>query len=221
MSKMKTYAEITEILREAEVGSEDLDRLFWSRTYGCDYPLTHYDRETFDECRAEGQPSASMTTNAQMAFQMIEEAFPKARLEIETQTDKMMVKTTISDLDFGGPITGKFIGRLPISQVALAITTSFSEMLGKYLKIEQDNFAVFGVKDRVERANQWPIEETSPNQFRCVHHEEKLATEAYASEEKAREYGAMLHHSDHNILKHRNRYLDLGLEPKDDAPSPC
>lgn len=218
MSKMKSYSEISEILREAEAGSEDLDRLFWSRTYACDYPLTYYDEETFDQCRAEGQSSASMTTNAQMALQMIEEALPKATIEIQTRAGEISVRTTISNLDFGGPITGKFTGKLPISQMALAITASFSEMLGKYLKIEQDNFAVFGVKDRVERANHWPVEETAHNQFRCVHHGEKLATEAYLTEEKAREYGALLHHSDHNMLKHRNRYIDLGLEPVDD---PC
>ena len=80
MSKMKSYSEISEILREAEAGSEDLDRLFWSRTYACDYPHTYYDEETFDQCRAEGQSSASMTTNAQMALQMIEEALPKATI---------------------------------------------------------------------------------------------------------------------------------------------
>lgn len=218
---MMSYAQISEKLRAAGAGSEDLDRLVWSRLYGCDHPLTHFDEDTFYQCRAEGQAYASVTTNAQMALVMLEEKHPDASIEIETRGGKIRVKTMVSNLDFGGPITGKFAGSLPISQMSLAIAATFCEMHGKYLRIEQDNFAVSGVKDRVERANNWPVEETAPNQFRCVHHGEKLATESFYTEEKASEYGSMLHHSDHNMLKHRNRYLELGLAPADDTPSPC
>ncbi len=220
MSKSMSREEITEILRQADAGSEDLDRLVWSREYGCNYPLTHYDEDTFYQCRAEGEATASMTTNAQMVFKMLEEVHPKANLEIETRGGNIKVTAKLSDLNFGAPITGKFAGKLPVSQIALALATSVSEMRCKYLKIEQENLAVLGVKERVERADNWPVEETAPGEFRAVHHEEKLATQPYRTADKAQEYAAITHHTDHMMLKHRNRYLSLGLELKDDSPSP-
>jgi hypothetical protein len=217
---MMSYQHISDTLRAASAGSEELDQLIWSRIYGCDFPLTPFDKDTFYEYRAEGLASASMSSNAQMALAMLEDTHPGACIKVQTHGGKIAVKTWVSDFDFGGPVTGNFTGTLPFSQMALAISASFTEMQGKYIKIEQENLAVFGVKDRIERANQWPVEETAPNQFRCVHHGERLATGPYFSAGKAREYGAILHHSDHNMVKHRNRYIELGLAPADSTPSP-
>lgn len=220
MSKRPSLYEVAELIRSKAKPDWELDEIFWACERRVDYPLTHYDHETYEGARREGAPEARLVSDAGALTRYIEETWPKTRINMRLEKGLAKIEVVISDLAIGASST--FTGKLALSELNRGLAIAFAGAHEAALSLQQRLYAMDGVAEKVPPYKDWPIEEFAPGRFHSVLHDQQLALTSWRDRETAERNAGSNHKGDYGMLVCRERYLKLfpAREIEDDAPSP-
>ncbi len=198
----------------------DLDQAFWARERGVEYPLTHYDLETWEESVREGDPAARAVSDTNDLFRIIEDRYPGHRLDLRAEGGRARVSLLITatrtrSLPRG--VSGEVQGEFAMSGLGRAIALATVRADGLAQSLEQRLWAVSGLVEQVRPYAAWPVEEVGPGRFGAVDHENRLLCATANSPEGAARHASMNHKGDYGLLLCRDRYDKLFPYP---APAP-
>lgn len=204
-----TAERLAAMIGDEQVPLWDLDQAFWARERGVDYPLTHYDLETWEESVREGDPAARAVSDTGDLFRLIEDRYPGHRLDLRAEGGRARVSLLITETRNGRlPVgaSGQFEGKTTPSQIGRAIALATVRADGLVRSLEQRLWAVSGLAEQVRRYAAWPVEEVTAGRFGAVDHENRLLCATANSPEGAARHAGMNHKGDYGILLCRERY---------------
>lgn len=220
MSKRPTLYDVAEMIRANKRPLWEQDQAFWACERGVDFPLTHYDLETWEQACREGTPTARLVSDAGALTRYIEETWTKTQILARLEKGLAKIEVVISDLAIGASST--FTGKLALSELNRGLAIAFAGAHEAALSLQQRLSAVQGVAESVPPIQDWPIEEFAPGRFHSVLHDQQLASASWKDRETAERNAGSNHKGDYGMLLCRERYLKLfpAREIKDDTPSP-
>lgn len=187
-----------------------LNQVFWAHDRRVEYPLTHYDEETLEECLREGDPTARAITQPEGILRHIEERWPGSRLQITAQNGRAHVTLLITGL--GGGVEGEFKGEVPLTELGRAIAVAFLWADDMAVSLQQRLLAVSDLEGKVPPYQDWPVHEVTPRRWGAVHHELQLLCATANSAEGAERHAGMNHKGDYGLMLCRERYEPLFAE---------
>lgn len=182
----------------------DCDEAMWARERRVEYPLTHYDRNTFEQGRREGDPEARLASDQGSLLRYLEKTWPGSRLEIKAQGGKVAIEIVIAGLEMG--VSGEFRGHLPLSEINRGLALAFSNAHERATHIKQRFFALEDVAAKAPPVRDWPIEELKPGSFAPVNHEFRLAASPFMTREGAERNADMHRGGLYGTMQRRDRY---------------
>lgn len=220
MSKRPTLYDVAEMIRANKRPLWEQDQAFWAFDRGVDFPLTHYDLETWEQACREGAPAARLVSNAGALTRYIEETWQKTRIDMRLEKGMAKIDVVIQDMEIGA--SSSFTGKLPLSELNRGLAIAFAGAHEAALSLQQRLYAVRGLAESVPPIQNWPIEEFSPGRFHSVLHTHQLASASWKDREAAARNVGSNHKGDYGMLLCRERYLKIfpAREIKDDTPSP-
>lgn len=204
-----TADRLTAMIEDSRTPDLELDQAFWARDRGVDYPLTHYDEETWEACAQEGDPAARAISNPGALFRFIEERYPGHRLDIRAEGTRAKVSLLVEELSTGPlpiAVSGEFLGDARLSGIgrAVVIATIRADALSRDL--QRRLAAVADLDGQAPRFEDWPIEEVSPGRWGAVHHGLRLLCATANSPDGAARHAGMNHKGIHGLMLCRERY---------------
>ena len=181
-----------------------LNQAFWAHDRGVEFPLTHYDEETWEGCLREGDPTAWAVTRPEAILKHIEEKWPGSRLQINAQNGRAHVTLLITGLGRG--VEGEFKGEVPLTDLGRAIAIAFLRADDMAVSLQQRLLAVSDLEAKISPCKDWPVEEVFPRRWGAVHHEHRLLCATANSAEGAARHAGMNHKGDYGIMLSRERY---------------
>lgn len=191
-----------------------LNQAFWAHDRRVEYPLTHYDEETWEGCLREGDPTARAVTHPEAILRHIEEKWPGSRLHITAQNGRAHVTLLITGLGRG--VEGEFKGEVPLTDLGRAIAIAFLRADDMAVSLQQRLLAVYGLEGEVPPYQDWPVEQVTPGRWGAVHHEHRLLCATANSAEGAARHARMNHKGEYGLMLCRERYEAAFLEPSQD-----
>ncbi|WP_108127615.1 hypothetical protein [Gemmobacter caeni] len=190
----------------------ELDQAFWARERGVDYPLTHYDLETWEESVREGDPAARAVSDTGDLLRLIEDRYPGHRLDLRAEGGRARISLLITETRDGKlpiGVAGEYQGEAPPSRLgrAIALATVRADGLARGLDLRLK--AVAGLAKRAPPYADWPVEEISTGRWGAVHHGLRLLCATANSPEGAARHATMNHKGDYGLLLCRERYETL------------
>lgn len=210
---------IQALLKDPKADSYALDQAVWAYFRKVDFPLTHYDEETFRECRSEGDPEARGVSDANGFLLCLEASHPGVRLKIETGGEKIRVYISVSGYGIG--VSGTYRGPFGFAGIGRAIAHAGLDADHLACSLRQRLLQVAGVADAAPPGKEWPIEELPSGRFHAVLHDLRLCAPSGSTPEKALEYAGMNHKGDHGMMICRERYDKLMHERDNDQDDPA
>jgi len=125
-------------------GDFDSDMITFAMEYGCDFPLTHYDAETFYQRRNEGDPRASLTSDIGAALRHLDEIVPDGDFTISKKGGEVSIIITASHPQ-GEVVMETAVGlngddRRKSRQLSLAVGRAVVASCWQYRELEQREF---------------------------------------------------------------------------------
>lgn len=210
--------ELGTLLRDQKLDLFALDGAVWSHLRKIEWPLTHYDTETFLECRREGAPSARAVSEPTAILRFLEDEHTSVRMKIETGERIAAVSIFIGGYSIG--VGGEFRGEFSFSELGRAVAAAGVAAHHKACSLRNRLSAVVGITVDRETMKTWPIEELEPGVFYPVNHDLGLASHGARTEEKAREMIEMNHKGPHGLMLCHERYEKIMSLRSDLSDSP-
>jgi hypothetical protein len=120
-------------LRDLRTPVPELDELFWAYQRRVEHPLTHYDLETYEACRREGDPTARAVSDPGALLGHLEAAWPGVQLTLSNRTGRLAVQVLIP----GPGVSGGFRGEVPLSEIGRGVAAAFAQAEEKALSLQQ------------------------------------------------------------------------------------
>jgi hypothetical protein len=220
MGKPITHDDLIAMITDGKTPAWDLDEAFWAHDRQVDYPLTHYDRETFEGCAREGDPSARAIGDPGALLRRIEEKWPGAQLSLMARDGKMRAAILIPGVGRG--VEADFRGDFRLPDLGRGIAVAFLKADGMAIDLRRRLLAVEGLDGKAPPYDGWPVEEIAPGRFGAVRHDLKLLCATANSPEGAMRHAGMNHKGDYGLMLCRERYLKSfpDPEPGSSGPSP-
>jgi len=220
MTSRPTLSDMAEMIQAKRLPVWELDQAFWACERGVEFPLTHYDLETWEESRREGAPAATLVSDAGALTRYIEECWPDHRIDMRFEKGHARIEVMILGLGIGASST--FTGKLPLSELNRGLSIAFSGAHQVALDLQQRLYAVAGLAETAPPIRDWPIEEISPGRFAPVLHDLNLAGAVWGARETAEKNSGLNHKGDYGMMLCRKRYEEnfAGREPEEESPAP-
>ncbi|MBW3243744.1 WavE lipopolysaccharide synthesis family protein [Epibacterium sp. DP7N7-1] len=217
----KKLETLLETLKSTPKADQDLDMVAWAYVERKDWPLPHYDEDTFWARRNEGAHETRLTTNLSSALSWLEEKWPENRIDFRCDHDGPRGEVSISVLENNLLTRNQFLGA-PLSEAArcvAAICIEASERAENYRQLIWSH-NIEALSKKLKPWGEWEVEQHG-FAFHAVDHENRLMGSGIGSAKKALE---ARHRTEHLsvLLKMRLRYEETypGAAPevdKDDA----
>jgi len=216
--KLETLLETLKSTRKAD---QDLDMMAWAYIERKDWPLPHYDEDTFWARRNEGAHETRLTTNLSSTLSWLEDKWPENRIDFRCDQDGPRGEVSISVLGNRLLTRNQFLGA-PLSEAArcvAAICIEASERAENYRQLIWSH-NIEALSKNLKPWAEWDVERHG-DYFHAVDHENRLMGSGIGSAEKV--HGAPHRTESHSVLlKMRKRYEAAfpGAAPKlssDDA----
>lgn len=198
------FTALTAALKAARAGSEKLDQMFWAAERGHEFPLAHYDEETWWDARRQGEPEAFMTTDLSKALTYIHERHPEARVKIEGQGGRAFASANLPTHGIG--IGATYRQDLDLGALALALAAAFSEARGVSIDIDQRVLAASEAVEKAPHPKEWPVEQLEDGKWVPVNHEHRLAGNGGHTEDAARRFARDMRWVPFVVAECRTRY---------------
>lgn len=192
-----------------------LNQAFWAHDRRIEYPLTHYDEQTWEGCLREGGPTARAVTQPEAILRHIEEKWPGSRLQITAQNGRAHVTLLITGLGRG--VEGEFKGEVPLTDLGRAIAIAFLRADDMAVSLQQRLLAVSDLVGKVPPYEDWPVHEVTPGRWGAVDHQRRLLCATANSAEGAARHAGMNHKGEYGLMLCRERYEETFPNP---TPSP-
>ena len=145
---------LTRALSRAERPTDSLDQMAWALIERHEYPLTHYDLETWEGSVSEDQPSARLVSDPGAAFRFLAETWPRHHLEMEMSEGAARIRIRI--LGMGTLVEGAFKGKLEPASAGLGLACALAEahqrrVLRVHVVAEHVEFAALVVRRQFQR----------------------------------------------------------------------
>ena len=147
---------LTRALSRAERPTDSLDQMAWALIERHEYPLTHYDLETWEGSVSEDQPSARLVSDPGAAFRFLAETWPRHHLEMEMSEGAARIRIRI--LGMGTLVEGAFKGKLEPASAGLGLACALAEAHEAAIHIHQRLLRIAGIAESVPPYAEWPIE---------------------------------------------------------------
>lgn len=196
--------ELRTILENMTTPIWECDEAFWAREKRVQYPLTHYDQDTFDNSRREGAPEARLASDQGALLSYLEETWPGSRVDIKAQNGRVAIEILITGLEMG--ISGQFLGELPMSRINRGLALAFRDAHEGANRIRQRFASLEDVAAQATPVRTWPIEELSPGRFSPVNHELRLQGVSFGTPEAALRNADSNRGGLYGIMQARDRY---------------
>lgn len=215
MSKL-SWEDLASEIAAAPVGSERLDQMFWSRERGGgDYPLPHYDLDTWESCCSEVQPEAQISTRVESVMRLIEETYPKHRLNIRMENGLAQIDFEI--LSFGAPLRHQYKGPLAPHDLARGIAAAFVPAHAQAINLAMRMFATMGLAEKLPPMSEWDREEHNGGVI-FVDHANRLLALGFKDDEAAERNKDIWRKTDYTVMLARERYEKAFPETEPDVP---
>lgn len=209
-----TAERLAGMIEDEKIPLWDLDQAFWAHERGVDYPLTHYDLETWEESVRERDPAARAVSDTGDLLRIIEDRYPGHRLDLRAEGGRARVSLLITATGTGPlpsqavmrGVSGEVQGEFAMSDLGRAIALATVRADGLARDLERRLLGVEGTADLAPPYQDWPVEEVSPGRWGAVHHELRLLCATANSAEGAARHAGMNHKGDYGVLLCRERY---------------
>lgn len=204
-----TEERLAAMIEDEKVPLWELDQAFWARERGVDYPLTHYDLETWEESVREGDLSARAVSDTGDLLRIIEDRYPGHRLDLRAEGGRARISlliTATGTRSLPRGVSGEVHGEFAMSNLGRAIALATVRADGLARDLERRLLGVEGTADLAPPYQDWPVEEISPGRWGAVHHELRLLCATANSPEGAGRHAVMNHKGDYGALLCRERY---------------
>jgi len=211
-----TADRLAAMIEDEKIPLWDLDQAFWAHERGVDYPLTHYDLETWEESVREGDPAARAVSDTGDLLRIIEDRYPGHRLDLRAENGRARVSLLITETGtrpLPRGVAGDVHGEFAMSGLGRAIALATVRADGLARDLERRLLGVEGLDDRIPPYQAWGVEEVSPGRWGAVHHELRLLCATANSPEGATRHAGMNHKGDYGVLLCRERYDKLFSYP--------
>lgn len=195
-----------------------LDEAAWSFLKRLEWPLTHYDQETFWAVRQEGNAAARSVSDPTAMLRLLEQAHPSVRMKLETGDRNASVLILIGG--YGTGVTGEFKGNFTFAELGRAVAVAGISAHYSACRLIARQQAVSGISENQHSMKNWPIEELQPGVYYPVNHELRLASHGARTPEKALEMISMNHKGVHGLMLCRERYEKIQSLRSDLSDSP-
>lgn len=219
MTADRLLAMLKDSMASAHMDPDLLDQAFWAHVRRVDFPLTHYDLETWEDCARDGEKVARATSRFENLVAHLDESFPGNRVSLDMQNGQIRIRVLVPDL--GTRIEASFQGVVEPARLGLAVAHVFVDVDRMAAALRARLSAVAGLGAQIPPYEAWPIEEVTPGRFGAVSHDFGLLCATANSPEGAARHAAMNHKGDYGILLCRERYVRAFSERALDRPAPA
>lgn len=216
--KLSHIATLNAMAADLKVDQIALDMAAWAYFRSFDWPLAHYDKNTYWSCREEGDPDTRCGSNPTALMRVLRDEHPGVTLKVDMKSDEAFVAISISG--YGVTIYGQASGRYAFEHMGRAFLVAGVEAHESAKALALRLYAIEDLPENVDPMIAWPIEELEPGRFYPVHHALKLAGQGASSEDLAREMISENQKGQYALLLCRERYLDLDPAPQNDLDGP-
>lgn len=202
-----TWEKLKENIALNNSGSLDLDQMIWARLTGVDYPLTHYDEETFWGCRDEEHDEAFLSTSQEACMGFIQSRWPGSMFKSECDGKAARVEVA---LRIAPELTARSRAStadrtFDMKSMSLYFVDALIQSHAKAIELHQKLLPLMEYLETGAPMKEWDIEELDGG-FVSVSHEAGLCGGKYKTAEKAREYADITRHNAQVLISSRNMY---------------
>ncbi|WP_027234222.1 hypothetical protein [Leisingera caerulea] len=211
------YETLLDKLETAKSGSIDLDEMIWAALGKHDWPLPHYDEDTFWKCRNESDRAARMSTDASSIGKWLENEWPDHRIETVFTEGRARIDVTIRVSET--LVKNRFRGPLALSDMArgFAIAAIGAHAMAESLQQKIWKHNIEAVRKKLAPWEKWDIVKVG-DYHHAVDHKNRLLGSGVGQASK-------VHDCKHRIgaldvlVRMRERYEEVFADPEPDNRS--
>tara|TARA_R110002051_G_scaffold292577_1_gene357421 strand:- start:53 stop:724 length:672 start_codon:yes stop_codon:yes gene_type:complete len=164
----------------------DMDEMAWAFVAGLDWPLPHYDQDTFDAKRREDAPEARLASSISHAVRWLRENWPDSKVSIRIEGTHVGVSAGLPVMGTVASAEGRFELAAEYAARGVALVAIEADEAAEAFRQEIWRQDLETTEEKLKPWSGWEIEEID-GRFHAVDHENKLLGSGIGYRDKVHE----------------------------------